>query len=101
MKHASIRSSHWRCYPALVALLLFNAAAQAQTSGAGMTRIIYSQAAITRLAAVFAPGGTLRASINLGNPVLANLDPPPARRPVSRSIWRRNWPNGWACPCNW
>ncbi|WP_050465522.1 ABC transporter substrate-binding protein [Herbaspirillum autotrophicum] len=40
-----------------------------------MTRIIYSQAAITRLAAVFAPGGTLRASINLGNPVLANLDP--------------------------
>jgi polar amino acid transport system substrate-binding protein len=27
------------------------------------------------MAAVFAPGGTLRASINLGNPVLAALDP--------------------------
>jgi polar amino acid transport system substrate-binding protein len=27
------------------------------------------------MAAVFAPGGTLRASINLGNPVLASLDP--------------------------
>lgn len=27
------------------------------------------------MAAVFAPSGTLRASINLGNPVLANLDP--------------------------
>ncbi|MFL9911264.1 ABC transporter substrate-binding protein [Paraburkholderia sp. RL17-337-BIB-A] len=27
------------------------------------------------MAKVFAPGGTLRASINLGNPVLANLDP--------------------------
>lgn len=75
MKHASTGSSHWRWYPALVALLLFNAAAQAQTSGAGMTRIIHSQAATARLAAVFAPGGTLRASINLGNPVLANLDP--------------------------
>lgn len=75
MKHASTRSTHLRWYPALVALFLFNAAAQAQTSGAGMTRIIHSQAATTRLAAVFAPGGTLRASINLGNPVLANLDP--------------------------
>ncbi len=28
----------------------------------------------SQLAAVFAPGGTLRASINLGNPVLAKLD---------------------------
>lgn len=27
------------------------------------------------MASVFAPGGTLRASINLGNPVLASLDP--------------------------
>jgi polar amino acid transport system substrate-binding protein len=33
-----------------------------------------AQTANPAMAAVFAPGGTLRASINLGNPVLASLD---------------------------
>jgi len=34
-----------------------------------------SQQASESIAKVFAPGGTLRASINLGNPVLASIDP--------------------------
>ena len=37
------------------------------------------------LAAVFAPSGTLRASINLGNPVLASLDPKTGK-PVGVSV---------------
>ncbi len=37
------------------------------------------------MAAVFAPGGTLRASINLGNPVLASLDPQTGK-PVGVSV---------------
>ncbi|WP_240766503.1 ABC transporter substrate-binding protein [Paraburkholderia flava] len=37
------------------------------------------------MAAVFAPGGTLRASINLGNPVLASLDPATGK-PVGVSV---------------
>ncbi|MFM0205537.1 ABC transporter substrate-binding protein [Paraburkholderia fungorum] len=37
------------------------------------------------MAKVFAPGGTLRASINLGNPVLANLDPATGQ-PVGVSV---------------
>ena len=39
----------------------------------------------TPMAAVFAPGGTLRASINLGNPVLASLDPATGQ-PVGVSV---------------
>lgn len=37
------------------------------------------------MATVFAPGGTLRASINLGNPVLASLDPATGK-PVGVSV---------------
>lgn len=37
------------------------------------------------MAAVFAPNGTLRASINLGNPVLASLDPQTGK-PVGISV---------------
>lgn len=37
------------------------------------------------MATVFAPSGTLRASINLGNPVLANLDPKTGK-PVGISV---------------
>ena len=37
------------------------------------------------LVAAFAPGGTLRASINLGNPILANKDPATGE-PVGVSI---------------
>jgi polar amino acid transport system substrate-binding protein len=37
------------------------------------------------MATVFAPGGTLRASINLGNPVLASLDPVTGK-PVGVSV---------------
>ncbi|AIY40243.1 putative extracellular solute-binding protein [Collimonas arenae] len=40
---------------------------------------------VTPMAAVFAPSGTLRASINLGNPVLANLDPQRSQ-PVGVSV---------------
>lgn len=39
----------------------------------------------TSMAAVFAPNGTLRASINLGNPVLANVDPQ-SGEPVGISV---------------
>ncbi|MFM0185841.1 ABC transporter substrate-binding protein [Paraburkholderia nemoris] len=37
------------------------------------------------MASVFAPSGTLRASINLGNPILANLDPATGK-PVGVSV---------------
>ena len=47
----------------LTATLVFQMAAMAQTPPSG-----------AELAALFAPSGSLRASINLGNPVLASLD---------------------------
>src|SRR5450830_991398 len=60
----------------LAILLTCNSAAQAQTSGTTMTQSTPSSVqADQSLVARFAPHGTLRASINLGNPVLANLDP--------------------------
>jgi polar amino acid transport system substrate-binding protein len=60
----------------LAILLTCNSAAQAQTSGTKMTQSTPSSIpADQSLVAQFAPHGTLRASINLGNPVLANLDP--------------------------
>ena len=61
---------------ALTVLLTCNAAALAQTSGTTMTQSTPSSAQADKsLVALFAPHGALRASINLGNPVLANLDP--------------------------
>ena len=61
---------------ALMVLLTCNAAVQAQTSGTTtMTQATPSPSSTKSMAALFAPHGTLRASINLGNPVLANLDP--------------------------
>src|SRR5450830_1594504 len=60
----------------LAILLTCNSAAQAQTSGTTMTQSTPSSVqADQSLVARFAPHGTLRASINLGNPVLATLDP--------------------------
>lgn len=53
-------------------------AASAQTSNPAMTstdQTSQSKPGNASMAAVFAPSGSLRASINLGNPVLANLDP--------------------------
>jgi polar amino acid transport system substrate-binding protein len=50
----------------------------AQTQGANLPPPTASQSAKQAgesMVKVFAPGGTLRASINLGNPVLANIDP--------------------------
>lgn len=50
----------------------------AQTQGANLPPSTASQSAKQAgesMVKVFAPGGTLRASINLGNPVLANIDP--------------------------
>jgi len=50
----------------------------AQTQGANRPPPTASQSAKQAgesMVKVFAPGGTLRASINLGNPVLANIDP--------------------------
>ncbi|MDB6143690.1 MAG: putative extracellular solute-binding protein [Pseudomonas sp.] len=59
---------------ALAAVLVFSAVSQAQahTSGTPMTQ---TDTSMVSMAKAFAPSGTLRASINLGNPVLANLDP--------------------------
>jgi polar amino acid transport system substrate-binding protein len=58
----------------------FNATAivQAQTSAAAVAptpAVATPQSQRVAMAAVFAPSGTLRASINLGNPVLASRDP--------------------------
>jgi polar amino acid transport system substrate-binding protein len=67
MRRAGGEFSKWMCSFALAACVaLFTAPmpALAQTSNAN-----------AQMAAAFAPGGTLRASINLGNPVLATLDP--------------------------
>ncbi len=50
----------------------------AQTQGANLPPSTASQSAKQAgesMVKVFAPGGTLRASINLGNPVLASIDP--------------------------
>ena len=53
--------------------------ASAQTQGANLPLRDASQSTIQHagesMMKVFAPNGTLRASINLGNPVLANIDP--------------------------
>lgn len=61
--------------PISAALSVF---AFAQTQGANLPPPTASQSAKQAgesMVKVFAPGGTLRASINLGNPVLANIDP--------------------------
>ena len=47
----------------------------AQPDDASARQATTSKPASASMAAVFAPSGTLRASINLGNPVLATLDP--------------------------
>ena len=47
----------------------------AQANDANAAQATTSKLAGASMAAVFAPSGTLRASINLGNPVLAALDP--------------------------
>ena len=66
---------------ALIATLAVNAAlcvpafAQAQGAIPPPTASQSSQQASESIVKAFAPGGTLRASINLGNPVLASIDP--------------------------
>lgn len=52
---------------ACAAAMPVDAASQAQSQTVGTSR--------ASMAKIFAPSGTLRASINLGNPVLASLDP--------------------------
>lgn len=57
----------------------------AQPSDASAQPAATSKPASASMAAVFAPSGTLRASINLGNPVLAALDPATGK-PVGVSV---------------
>jgi polar amino acid transport system substrate-binding protein len=57
---------------------VLSVSAFAQTQGANLPPQTASQSAQQAgesMVKVFAPGGTLRASINLGNPVLASIDP--------------------------
>jgi polar amino acid transport system substrate-binding protein len=63
---------HSTLFGALTALL---ASTAVLTVSEASSAAAPSQAANAPMAAVFAPGGALRASINLGNPVLATLDP--------------------------
>ncbi len=51
-----------------------------------------------QIVARFAPTGTLRAAINLGNPILAGSDPATGAAPASRSTWRRNSAGASASP---
>ena len=57
----------------------------AQPNDASAPQATTSKPASASMAAVFAPSGTLRASINLGNPVLAALDPATGK-PVGVSV---------------
>jgi polar amino acid transport system substrate-binding protein len=63
----------WSTLSVFLALsaMAYQAQAQSLTSETPMT----TDHSSASMAKVFAPSGTLRASINLGNPVLANLDP--------------------------
>jgi polar amino acid transport system substrate-binding protein len=64
------------------------ASAFAQTQGANLPSATASQSAKQAgesMVKVFAPSGTLRASINLGNPVLASIDPATGK-PVGVSV---------------
>ena len=64
------------------------ASAFAQTQGANLSPTTVSESAQQSgesMAKVFAPGGTLRASINLGNPVLASIDSATGK-PVGASV---------------
>ena len=49
----------------------------------------------------FTPTGVLRASINLGNPILADSDAAAASRAACRSTWRARSPSASASRWNW
>ncbi|WP_447650626.1 ABC transporter substrate-binding protein [Pseudomonas abietaniphila] len=71
--------------------LVFSALALALSSGAVMAQSLSSTPSVSgqttsaSVVAAFAPSGTLRASINLGNPILAALDPH-THQPVGVSV---------------
>jgi polar amino acid transport system substrate-binding protein len=71
--------------------LVFSALALALSSGAVMAQSLSSTPSVSAqttsasVVAAFAPSGTLRASINLGNPILAALDPH-THQPVGVSV---------------
>jgi polar amino acid transport system substrate-binding protein len=67
--------------------LLLTTATLATTFGheAGAASSHLTPAATASLASIFAPSGTLRVSINLGNPILANQDPKTGQ-PVGVSV---------------
>jgi polar amino acid transport system substrate-binding protein len=71
-------------FTTLSVFLAFSNMAHAQTPSTG-TLMTQATPSSTTMAAIFAPNGTLRASINLGNPVLANLDPQ-SGEPVGISV---------------
>jgi polar amino acid transport system substrate-binding protein len=73
---------------AVILPLSISTPAFAQTQGASASQTTGSQPASlkdTSMTKIFAPSGTLRASINLGNPVLASLDPATGK-PVGVSV---------------
>ena len=72
----------------LLLVASISASAFAQTQGANLSQKPVSQSAEQTgesMMKVFAPSGTLRASINLGNPVLASIDPATGK-PVGVSV---------------
>jgi polar amino acid transport system substrate-binding protein len=82
MTELSIVKRHRGVFRTLAALL-----ASGAILGMSASTSVFAQTPGARasMAQVFAPGGTLRASINLGNPVLASLDPATGK-PVGVSV---------------
>ena len=77
-----IAKRHGRVFRTLAALLASSAVLSGSVSTPALAQTKDTNAA---MAMVFAPSGTLRASINLGNPVLASLDPATGK-PVGVSV---------------
>jgi polar amino acid transport system substrate-binding protein len=72
----------------LLSFTLPNTASYAKSQGASLSSATASQSvthASESVVKAFAPSGTLRASINLGNPVLASIDPA-SGKPVGVSV---------------
>ncbi|SIO70630.1 amino acid ABC transporter substrate-binding protein, PAAT family [Burkholderia sp. GAS332] len=82
MTKPSIAKRHGRVFRTLAALLASSAVLSGSVSTPAFAQTEATNAA---MAMVFAPSGTLRASINLGNPVLASLDPATGK-PVGVSV---------------
>ena len=68
-----------------LAWLLSGGSALAQAASPSSAGAVAARTASAELVSAFAPSGTLRASINLGNPILATLDPQ-THQPIGVSV---------------